>query len=511
MSNTSGLFRFYEQSDCQVSNDPPVLDGQPASLNTCNITHYLCTSGGSNESGADQGYGTATVEVPYEYELLYNLKADLTGQVLPYLEETMLEHIATALRITQCVQLRRRRRAQSLADDQGRLAGVSLEPRDKLSEKYTSCTANVAVEEGDTCLPIQGGLTVIVQLTEEESTAQPALSDGEQQKIRDTVTNYLKDAMDNDIFVVPTSIDKVVFVGSSSTNETTIAQVSAQGVESWSKLHIGLIAGGGALLLLIALLLLSCCCGSCRRRRHKKQRNDREVVIDPVEETYDEDIEVGDCCLANHDSLALRHGSFDLIKLDSDNVSVNTSRTSAASVSMNQRTENDSSSDDRPSDEEQSDDEMEKNKNMTEELDFLDKLATRPPSPDASGGGSIHTEEFLHVRSTSPTTGSQITLHAGNLRLPMTGSQATMRTGNLRSQHLPSPTPLAPEATRMAYSPDSFDEEIMQIISDDDDSSEERHPDVLDGHGDYVSDSDSERLSYRSDSEENVRRHLQMT
>lgn len=510
-----GFFGVYEQSDCQVSNDPP---GETfSSLKTCNITHYMCTSAGEN--------GTVAVQVPYEYELHYNPEADLTGIVLPFLEESMLDHVAAAMGITQCRQRRRRRlrreRRRTQSEEQGRFAGVNLEPRDKVNEKYTVCTANVTVQEGDVCVPIQGGVTAFVRLTEEEQASQLELSDDDMQTVRDAVASFLQEAMESDLFIVRTSIDKLVFIGNSVPSNSVPSEAVPSEAEvsqgaGLSALEIGLIAGAGGFFLLLVVLLACCCFRCCRRRRRRKNGNRlvaREAEIVPVWEASEDDVEGGERCLAGCDSLALKPGGSDVVKPSFDDQSATTSRTSVASASMVQRDVIEY-----PLDEHEIEgggsDEMDDDSIMTEEPDVLDRLALRSPSISPSrGDNSIQTQEFLGTRSLSPTTGSQITMHAGNLRSPTYGSQTTMLAGNLGSRRRSPPARQSPEFISVAYSQDSFDEEIMGIISEDPSDgnfSGEHHPDpdVLDGHGAYLSDdSDTER----SDDEDNAKRHLQMS
>lgn len=531
------LVGYYEQSDCQFSNDNPI--GQAGSLSVCNITQYLCTSSSSE---------IEAVEVFFEYELYFNPRANLTSQVLPYLEESMLDQVANAIGVTQCVQRRRQRRDQSLSEEQGRYAGVSLEPRDTLNKNYSSCMANVKVEATAQCVPMQGGLTVFVRLPKDEQASH--LSDDEKQKIHETVSNFLHDAMDRDIFIVPTSIDKVVFIGSNLLLVSANANLQAQSSDGVSTLQVGLISGFAASILFIALLLFCCCCSCNRRRKNERKFIDQEAVIASVEKASDDDIEDGDRCLASLDSLALRQGTIEMGKSGADDVSTNTSRISKASVLSQKRTADDSDS---RSDEDHADEIHERSiktvevdflgklaalttshvasdkaykqiegSSKTIEVDFLDRLAARTPSPAASqDGASIQTDDFLGVRSASMTVASQTTLLAGNLRCPTTASQRTLHAGNLGSpRQQPLLEPVSPETTRMVYTPDSFDEEIMDIISDDDstgdDSWEERYysDDILDGHADFVGDEASVSRMPKAGSEideTDARSHLQMS
>jgi len=103
---------YYDESNCQVSNDPPGT-GDTAKLNICNTKEYLCIGNGSNSTAADGDDSPEGIVVPYEYEILYNTATPST-EIVGYLEEAMLEHIATAMGVRHCkTSTRRRRRAQT--------------------------------------------------------------------------------------------------------------------------------------------------------------------------------------------------------------------------------------------------------------------------------------------------------------------------------------------------------------------------------------------------------------
>ena len=214
--------------------------------------------------------------------------------------------------------------------------------------------------------------------------------------IRAAVLDLLNECMDDDIFVVPTSIEKVVFSavfnaddendvestatngnnngttnGGGSTNTdgtgagtgTTTGNghtgmVSSNGStnnngSAWNVADNPLILAGGAvfLLLLFCCCCIFCCCCRKRRRRHTKtareQHQDRQVAS--VWDSHsDEELarEHGNSstALAVLDSLALapQHGNFLKISAEQDdNASLNTtSGTSAASSSPNRSHKN---------------------------------------------------------------------------------------------------------------------------------------------------------------------------
>ena len=109
------MLSVYASDGCQISNDPPV--GISVTLmNLCNVTKFLCVTKDSETETLTR------VDVAYDYEVYYNPAADI-DRVLPYLEEVVLEHLATAMGVDDCSRKGRR-------DLQEGVAGISLEPRD---------------------------------------------------------------------------------------------------------------------------------------------------------------------------------------------------------------------------------------------------------------------------------------------------------------------------------------------------------------------------------------------
>lgn len=536
----SDLFDYYEQTDCLLSNDPPFGGQGTAYLKICNVTQYMCAAVASANTANGTELQVDAVVVPFEYELHYNPEADLEKQVLPYLEESMLEHVAETVGVSLCIRQRKRRR--QTAQLKSRFVGANLEPRDSLNKKYTTCMAsNGAVENGDDCVPIQGAMTVFVQRTAEEQASQLVYTEDDRQAIRNTISNILKDATDSNLFVVPTSIDRVVFVGNSIPSATASASVTHHN-GALSKLHIGLISGAASFMLLLLLLLLICCCCCCRKRnRRANGRNqavdsavERAVASTPetVDRAVDEDdVEGGERCLASLDSLALQTGGSMVKPSCYDDVSTSSSRTASVEESATIPKSDDEDTGNVPSDEIEddeyaNDDDMLTDSFQQDEFALLDRLALRPPLVPRSDSSSVRSQEHLGLtRSLSPamTDGSQVTMPAGNLHSQTNVSETTLLAGNhgprhhsrppsTVSSHSPRVTGLAlsPAVTRLALAPDSFDDEIMCMISSDEDM---RHPDVLHGHGAYYvsDDSDADRLSLRSDTVENAKRHLQMS
>jgi hypothetical protein len=644
MTNTQQWYDLYgdsyEQPGCHASNDPPTTSTEDdlrgddrrilllAKLQTCNITKYMCPLvADKNHSGSSYNRNNSNntmkaIEVFYEYELYFNPAGDLTGTLIPYLEESMLENLAAALGIKQCRRRqntqKRQRMQQSISSSMNatsgtvssQFVGVNLRPHDSANKKYTTCqqkSSNGSMLQygGDEteCIPMMGGVTVYVQLTNEDKHSQNILSKDDRLTIRDTVSNFIHDAMTKDVFVVPTNIEKVVFVGNSSNpmvTPTTVVTTSTGNAinESSSSTTIGWIYGLAGVFLLFIILLL-CCCYGCHRRRRRTGRSApvdgaRSIQnIDDSTQNEEHDAEWGNStggprCLASLDSLALRGRNVNESVLKnnaSDSESAcNTSRTSTVeSNSMNREDPKDnpldviaidSSSNDDQSEElvgqkvvelmEDDDDVESIVAAMSDELDLLDRLALQgrpPPYPAPSSISRHRSDELLVVtpsRSLSPTTisaASQTTLYNGSRNIvgsPTTCSQSTMPAGNLKyhKNHPKVPSSamagVLPGSIRTAYIPDSFDEEILGVISDDSHDNimyttshnehyetppppqqqeqqqqeqeqqqqeQQQHtfPDVLNGHGSYINDDDV--LSFRSDHENNnaVRRHLQMS
>lgn len=468
-TNTSAtfydLFNDYEQSDCQVSSNDPASQLKP-SLKICNYTRFQCSSSSSDSK-------IVAVQVPFDYELHYNPEAaDLQRQVLPYLEESMLRNVATALGVTQCNNRRKRHQRQKQrrngATDQS-VVGTSLEPRDILNDSSSCKTTQRYLQSGDNCAPITGEMTLFLQLQEGEQETQLDAA-------KEKVSLFLKESMDNDLFVVPGYIEKVAYTSSVIGNDggvavnTVASNSSIENDGGWPAWKTGLVATA-AILLLLQLILICCCCFFCCRSRKKRRTNhaDSSSQLSNVHNenatrdlpsqqastmpfwattSVDTDIEDGvEQCLASKDSLALRSGyeRMEPMKPSCDESSVDTSRTSVASASVVARDVEEPSN----ATVNQSDDAVitavsaisvaavvsQKVKPGSldhrptvkpEDFEQLDRLVMlNSTGTDQQGDILLNTPEFSAERSLSPTTGSQITMLAGNLRAPVETSKAS--------------------------------------------------------------------------------------
>ena len=498
--------------------------------------------------------------------------------ILPYLDESMLEHLATAMGLVSC--RRRRQRSRHLLDNStsfsqaqlDRFVGVTLDPMDAPNIFDTTCRSDPpsssssstsslegASDAAVSCRPIQGGLTVFAKLEDDGQRRQRrlrALQNGgggdDQDGIRRTVLQFLQEAMSDDIFVVPSSIEKVVFIdndstagssggGGGGTNTNTDADASGVAATSGSAggsqnsklgtLEIGLIAGGGALLLLLILL---CCCFCCRRRRRRNQRHPRDIhsnstdnrgVASPVWSFHDEEdgqgILIGTAALAELDSLALQPQKGELLYVGDDKNSVSTSHSTAASSSNMYNKSSKagtplSSRDGTPNMDDDGDDDS-----LFEFEGFGPSFPAITRDPSDGAVSHIRSHEFViaSAQSQPPSAASLSTMvHAnlGNRPPPSVASSettssfstllnSTMTTGSV-------PTSFTTAVLRdAAYSTthNSYDEEIMGITEGGEEGQEASAAAYL---SDDDGDDDSNYFKMaRSTSDASARRDLQMT
>jgi hypothetical protein len=204
------VFGGYLTDACEISNDPPD-EGEILDLTVCNITMFRCSPLTS--------YIPTVVKIPisYDYQITYLPEADF-ARVLPFVEESILESLATAMNLKLCpgTGTNRRNLRRSLQDDftatqQGRFIGVSLLPRDYRDQRFASCLPE---EDGaefpdSECQPIRGSLTVSLALSEEELV----LLEEDEDALRLAVLNFVERNMGEDTYAVPGKIDRLTYVG----------------------------------------------------------------------------------------------------------------------------------------------------------------------------------------------------------------------------------------------------------------------------------------------------------
>jgi hypothetical protein len=317
--NTTTLYNYfdvYETPDCRVSSNDPPADGglavTPASLQICNITQYTCASSSSIE------VDTLTIQVPFAYELYYrsdNL-ADLQHYILPHLEESMLLHLAETLGIAQCRQRQQRRQrqlnrrhrhlasegtvvrnrnVQDTTSTSGTFVGASIEPRDQVNDECDQCRTNYTTTQNNgfkyDCVPMRGEMTVFVQPQSNDRLA-------EEKAIRDKVSLYIQEAMQEDVLVATGYIPKVVYMdedaapcantggGAATAVDAVSSSNGGASAAHWSRLKIGLVAGLAAFVLLLLLLLCCCCClccGGAGKWRRRQQRANADSASDSAD------------------------------------------------------------------------------------------------------------------------------------------------------------------------------------------------------------------------------------
>jgi hypothetical protein len=202
------VFGSYLTAACEISNDPPDA-GEIVDLTVCNITRYRCSPSTS--------YIPTVVDVliSYDYQVTYLPDADFT-RVLPFVEESILESLASAMNLKLCPGTNRRNMLRSLQDDfttaqQGRFIGVSLLPRDFRDPRFESCLPE---EDGaefpdSECQPVRGGMTVSLALPEEEQV----LPEEDEEALQLAVLSFVERNMGEDTYAVPGNIDRLTYVG----------------------------------------------------------------------------------------------------------------------------------------------------------------------------------------------------------------------------------------------------------------------------------------------------------
>ena len=625
---TCNITQYMCSTTAATTSTPP----PPTTSSRSNATNTNTTSASNTTTTAalpTNGIVIEAMEVLYEYELYYNQYIDIHETIIPYLEESIIVNLASQMGIQQQCRTQNRRRQQQQQQQQRaaiestnattttatttighQFIGIQTKPYDRINPKYTTCQYPIpgTVPNPDmtiVCLPMLGGVTVFVQqiipplvasslLASTSSTVHAnhnmtsSFSHVEQEMIRTTVISYLKDAMDHDVFVVPNSITKLVYVGNSSNNSPNGGDLSSSAYSDQS-IKTGWLVVLIGLLLCIAILIGCCCfffCCCCRKRRKQRQRPatenetncrsttnarsmadvtnrgknvDSETVPTPTE---------GKQCLASLDSLALK-GDADVetimvdetaheneIPTDSDssgfdddvpttmmitgisNANMFTKRDQTKVLNPQMLVAEDGKDNTIHNDDASEElvgqavvDRMEENETevdvpevdlddavdgeslietMSEEMDLLDRLALqgRPPpypstptkntrtnsssdlllivptrslSPTTISAASQGTSTYTGSRNIvgSPTTCSQITMPAGNLRNQPKRVTAANTNSKTRGGGFMKKLMMVPQQQRLnsvnntsgsirtAYTPDSFDEEILGITSDD--------------------------------------------
>ena len=195
---TSGTNSFFDfaQSDC----DP--------STSRCNITAYHCTN--------SQSFLT----IPYDYEVHYQALTTVDiDQLLPLIEESMLEKIATDMNLKACAKsFGDRRGLQTYSNiELDRLTGVSLLPRDGVTMNACLATLDNVDAASTACRAIKGSMTVYTLLTQQESmNGQTTLSAEEKSKLQLSILNSVERGMNEGLFVASSDIDELVYIGDRS-------------------------------------------------------------------------------------------------------------------------------------------------------------------------------------------------------------------------------------------------------------------------------------------------------
>ena len=257
-------------SPCQVSNDPPNDQGI-TQLQSCGIKGFSCYD--------PTELDPTEIVVDFSYELHYNPEMNLEGNILPFLEESMMTYAAATIGLDHCTQAEarsfgdggRKRRLQIGGIENSRFVGITRNPQDLIDTSVPGCTqgrpiGGLTLSE---CVPISGGLSVSL------SDVNDSLSEDEKVEVEEGVRAFIKDAIDRDMFVSRGNIQKVVFVEQRSGSLGRAIAPDAEsnsGSPALSTLWIGLIVGIGALMLLCLLIVFMVHRRKPLAREHKTTR-----------------------------------------------------------------------------------------------------------------------------------------------------------------------------------------------------------------------------------------------
>lgn len=252
---------IYADKYCQLSNDPPE-NGEIHELTLCNIQQYRCR----REEDAEE------LLISYQYELFISQDAVDHNLVRQYLEEAMLEQLASRTGTIECNEV-------------GRVLGVSRAPIDVVDSRFNNCVTPPM--EGAVCVPMLGGSTISL-------LPSGNLTANNDNGLHSALMNFIRSEMENDVYVRPGSIEKVVFVN------RTVSVTDVQGADIQAKpsaLAVGEKAGiaTGATLFFLLLLVVGALVAKPNRRQARI-----------LEEPDDDEFTLGDGSLAMKDSLALK-------------------------------------------------------------------------------------------------------------------------------------------------------------------------------------------------------------
>jgi hypothetical protein len=303
---------------CPVSNDDPSSSTEYSPsrlvLTVCNRTEYRCDPDDDAEgekavnNEEDTSPTNSSTTIQFRYNVEYGSTLD-PSNVLLYLQETILEHVAVGLNLTECRPVEpmtftpiprggrrrrsiRRRRSFLVPQEQASrtvyaVSGLPLHqylaPPDchqhHNHSNTTTSSANAstatATDASTTCsATVQGGVTVWARTQD----GADAAAESARSRIQDAMGwlpepgRHMIERVDFMEFVTTTrNGDDVASPAPASTSTTT-----------WSQNRIVLIGaiGGGSLCLL--LLSIICCCFWCGRRRrgrcqNRKRKQPRQV------------------------------------------------------------------------------------------------------------------------------------------------------------------------------------------------------------------------------------------
>ena len=303
------------EGPCAISNDPaePIL---PGDFYVCGVFAYRCPVNEASDV-------VVPLLVNYDYDIYHESSDEDSGntfdETVSFVEERILEGLATAMQVNNCAMIGkgRRRKLLSFSDQDLQLfKGISSSPKDVKDDRYEGCFSDVELE-GAECTQMKGSLQLEVLLTEEETAAgKTTISEELATSLRAVVYDYLETTMINDAYVSPGHIRKTVFVGDRLELQPINPSTSPENqAKSSSKSRLGAILGGvgGAFVLSVVMFFFV-----MSRRRKEPQSEKRSPTVIPVDVENDDDIyhqrkrsakgtpSVGPGSLAFADSLALK-------------------------------------------------------------------------------------------------------------------------------------------------------------------------------------------------------------
>mmetsp|Transcript_5486 Transcript_5486/g.8640 ORF Transcript_5486/g.8640 Transcript_5486/m.8640 type:complete len:693 (+) Transcript_5486:178-2256(+) len=264
----------------------PTIESSPPPVDVVRVTSYICpiTSTATvveEENGTTETTTTALepreVIIPFDYEMVLDEAANVQ-ETLQSLEHVYLQQMADTAGVLDCASATARNglfrnRWLQQQNDQNLVVGITGEPADQPDSDNVSCVVPVpsSAKEGSQCVPMNGGVTVLVH---------PDATASQEEQIQSDMLDVVRQGMLNDDFLANGAIKKVSFIGTRLTVDdnaggvrgtTNTAPPSDDGLPSWA---IGLFIAAGVMVLAAIVVFFAV--------RHKRRRQHASLVEDAI-------------------------------------------------------------------------------------------------------------------------------------------------------------------------------------------------------------------------------------